>query len=44
MGWLSTYDGARPHIGQLSQAIPGSKLLVQVIGAERWSMSYDIQE
>ena len=42
MGWICTYDGARPHIGQLSQAIPGTKLLVQVIGAERWSMSYDL--
>lgn len=39
-GWLLTYDGARPHIGSLSQAQPGTKALVQVIGPAEWQMRY----
>jgi hypothetical protein len=36
-GWILTYDGARPHITSLTHAAPGTKLLVQVIGAPRWT-------
>jgi hypothetical protein len=39
-GWILTYDGSRPHITSLTRAIPGTKLLVQVIGASRWTTSY----
>lgn len=39
-GWVLTYDGVRPHIATLSSATPGTKLLVQVIGAPRWIMQY----
>ncbi len=39
-GWLLTYDGARPHIGSLTRARPGTKLLVQVIGPPKWQMRY----
>ena len=31
-GWIVTYDGGHPHIGSLTGAKPGTKLLVQVIG------------
>jgi hypothetical protein len=39
-GWLVTYVGDKPHIGSLTQAQPGTKLLVQVIGTPRWSIRY----
>lgn len=39
-GWVGTYDGTRPHVGSVSSASVGSKLLVQVIGAPRWVMRY----
>jgi len=39
-GWLLTYDGARPHIGSLSRARPGTKMLVQVIGPAQWQLRY----
>jgi hypothetical protein len=39
-GWLVTHTGDRPHIGSVSQAVPGTKLLVQVIGPPRWSIKY----
>jgi len=41
MGWIVTYDGAVCHIGCFSQAILGTKILMQVIGPERWTMRYD---
>ncbi|PZR76076.1 MAG: hypothetical protein DLM52_06575 [Chthoniobacterales bacterium] len=28
-GWIITYDGGHPHIGSLTSATPGTKLLVQ---------------
>jgi hypothetical protein len=40
-GWLVTYDGGKPHIGSLSKAKPGTKVLVQVIGPARWRMRYE---
>src|SRR5262245_60007979 len=39
-GWLVTYDGGRPHIGSLSSARAGTKVLVQAIGPPRWSVRY----
>ena len=39
-GWLVTYDGGRPHIGSLSGASPGTKMLVQAIGPPRWAVRY----
>ena len=39
-GWLVTYDGGRPHIGSLSGATTGTKLVVQAIGPARWSLDY----
>jgi hypothetical protein len=39
-GWIVTYDGNGPHIATISNASPGTKVLVQVIGAERWIMKY----
>lgn len=40
-GWCGTFDGGRPHIGSVSSARPGSKILVQIIGPEAWEMRYD---
>lgn len=40
-GWIVTYDGGAPHIGSLSGALPGSKFLMQAIGADRWSLRYE---
>jgi hypothetical protein len=39
-GWLVTYDGAGPHIGSLSHAQAGTKLLVQLIGPPKWRIRY----
>lgn len=39
-GWILTYDGKKPHLATLSGATPGTKVLVQVIGAPRWVMKY----
>jgi len=35
-GWIITYDGGHPHIGSLTGATPGTKLLVQGIGPAKW--------
>jgi hypothetical protein len=40
-GWLVTHDGGKPHIGTFSQASPGTKCLVQVIGPAQWAMRYE---
>ena len=39
-GWLGTYCGFRPHIGSLSSATLGSKLLVRAFGAPEWTLTY----
>jgi hypothetical protein len=39
-GWLGTYSGGRPHIGSISSATVGSKLLVQDFGAPEWTLTY----
>lgn len=38
-GWLLSY-GAHPHIGSFTGASPGTKVLVQAIGPERWQPHY----
>jgi hypothetical protein len=40
-GWLVTHDGGKPHIGTFSEASPGTKCLVQVIGPAQWAMRYE---
>ena len=39
-GWIVTYDGRHPHIGSLTGARPGTKLLAQVIGPAEWIVRY----
>jgi hypothetical protein len=39
-GWLVSYDGGQPHIGSLSSAEPGTKVVVQAIGPKAWKLSY----
>ena len=39
-GWLGTYSGARSHIGSISSATVGSKLLVQAFGSPEWTLTY----
>jgi hypothetical protein len=41
IGWILTYSGGLPHIGSVSKATVGTKILVQVIGPEKWTMRYD---
>lgn len=39
-GWIGTYSGIRPHIGSISSAKAGAKLLVQAFGAKEWMLTY----
>lgn len=39
-GWTLTYDGDLPHIGSISGASPGAKILMQIFGPEEWEMLY----
>ena len=39
-GWILTYDGNLPHIGALSSATLGTKVLMQIIGPAAWEMVY----
>lgn len=39
-GWTVCYDGGRPHIGSLSAARRGTKLLVQMFGPAQCSLTY----
>lgn len=43
-GWLGTYSGTLPHIGSVSSADVGSKLLVQAFGAQEWTLTYVDEE
>ena len=40
-GWVMTYDGIYHHIGSISGASQGTKVLMQVIGPQRWVMRYE---
>jgi hypothetical protein len=39
-GWLVCYDGKTPHIGSLSHAEAGTKILMQIIGPPTWDIQY----
>lgn len=39
-GWTLTYDGNLPHIGSISGATLGAKILMQVFGPAEWEMHY----
>ena len=39
-GWLLTYSGCIPHIGSVTSAVVGTKLLVQVLGPKQWELRY----
>ena len=39
-GWMVSYDGGSPHVGSLSDATPGTKVVMQVIGPERFELRY----
>jgi hypothetical protein len=39
-GWIVTYDGSRPHIGNCTGVPAGTKILVQAIGPPRWEVRY----
>ena len=39
-GWIVTYSGGYPHIGSLTGADDGTKLLVQIMGPPVWTMNY----
>jgi len=38
--WMFSYDAGRDHIGSLSSATPGTKLVVQAFGPGNWSLRY----
>jgi hypothetical protein len=38
--WIFSYDAGRDHIGSLSSATPGTKLVVQAFGPREWSLRY----
>ena len=40
-GWIITYDGAYQHIGSISGAQEGTKVLMQVVGPSQWDMKYE---
>lgn len=39
-GWLLFYAGDIPHIGSMSDAVRGTKCVVQAIGPPVWNMNY----
>jgi hypothetical protein len=38
--WMVSYNAGLPHIGSLSGATPGTKLVVQAIGPMEWTLRY----
>lgn len=38
--WIFCYDAGQSHVGSLSAATPGTKLVVQAIGPPEWSLQY----
>lgn len=38
--WVFSYDAGRDHVGSLSSATPGTKLVVQAFGPREWSLRY----
>ena len=39
-GWLLTYSGSIPHMGSVTSATVGTKILVQVLGPQQWELRY----
>ncbi len=40
LGWRFTFDGGAPHSGLFDTIVPGTKVMVQAIGPERFHMRY----
>ena len=40
LGWRFTFDGGAPHGGLFESITPGTKVMVQAIGPERFHMRY----
>lgn len=40
LGWRFTFDGGAPHGGLFDTIVPGTKVMVQAIGPERFHMRY----
>ena len=38
--WMFSYDAGQSHIGSLSSATPGTKLVVQAFGPPEWALRY----
>lgn len=38
--WMFSYDAGEDHVGSLSSATPGTKLVVQAFGPSDWSLRY----
>ena len=38
--WMFSYDAGEDHVGSLSSATPGTKLVVQAFGPAEWSLRY----
>ena len=38
--WMFSYDAGQSHIGSLSSATPGTKLVVQAFGPREWALRY----
>ncbi len=38
--WMFSYDAGEDHVGSLSSATPGTKLVVQAFGPSEWSLRY----
>lgn len=42
--WMFSYDAGQSHIGSLSSATPGTKLVVQAFGPTEWALRYVDEE
>ena len=38
--WMFSYDAGQSHVGSLSSATPGTKLVVQAFGPAEWALRY----
>ena len=38
--WMISYDAGQSHVGSLSSATPGTKLVVQAFGPSEWALRY----
>ncbi|MGI9259263.1 MAG: hypothetical protein ACR2QQ_10535 [Gammaproteobacteria bacterium] len=42
--WMFSYDAGQSHVGSLSSATPGTKLVVQAFGPTEWALRYTDEE